>query len=157
MYILAILIFSIILVMFYINNEVTNKKIIEELKNKPNDYNINDAINNDNLVDYYGIIKNLNLLYNFVDDCNNDKTTQITFTSCNNLNELIIKTALYKNGKIYVNIDNTRTTSLDKGIKTFKYDDFELLDNDDKLQLTFKNKDEEINFFSYDKKVGKRQ
>lgn len=153
MYIIAIIVFVIMLGIFYNKNEVTNKKLLASLKDTPSTYTITDAIGDNNLVDYYGVITNLNLLYDFVDDCNANKISKLIFTSCNASNELVIKTALYKNGKIYVNIDNTRTNSDDKDITSYKFTDFELVNDDNKIQLTFINKNDEMSFFKYNKKV----
>ncbi len=153
MYIVAIIVLIIMLSIFYNKNEVTNKKLLASLRDTPSTYTVTDAISDNNLVDYYGIITNLNLLYDFVDDCKANKTSKLIFTSCNDSEEIVIKTALYKGGKIYVNVDNTRTNSEDKSITSYKYNDFELVNDDDKIQLTFTNKDDEMAFFKYNKNV----
>lgn len=153
MYIIAIVVLVIILGGFYNKNEITNRKVLSSLKNIPANYNVTDAISDNNLVDYYGIITNLNLLYDFVNDCEAGKTSELTFTSCNDLNEIVIKTALYKGGNIYVNIDNTRTSNENKHIKTYKFNNFELVNDEDKIALILSNNKEEITFFNYDKSV----
>lgn len=152
MYIIAILVLIIMLAVFYKKNEVTNNAVLSSLKKLPANYTVTDAISENKLVNYYGVVTNLNLLYDFIEDCNEDKTSSITYAMCNDLNELIIKTALYKNGKIYVNVDSTRTNSENSGIKSFVFTDYELIDNDDNLTLVLSNKDDTMNFFSYNKK-----
>lgn len=80
------------------------------------------------------------------------KTTELTYVVCNDLNELVIKTALYKNDKIYVNVDSTRTSAENKGIKTYTFTDYELLDKDGNVTLVLSNKDDIMNFFQYIKR-----
>lgn len=152
LYILAICVLAIMLFVFYKNNEVTNKKLLSTLKGIPKSYSVEDAIEENKLVNYYGVITNLNLLYDFTDSCKNGEAAELTYVVCNDLNELVIKTALYKNGKIYVNVDTTRTSAENKGIKTFTFTDYELVEKDNNVTLILSNKDEVMNFFEYLKK-----
>lgn len=152
LYVAVLVVLIIMLVVFYKNNEVTNNKLLSSLKSTPANYSVTDAIEENKLVNYYGVITNLNLLYDFVDDCEKGKTSELTYVVCNDLNELIIKTALYKNDKIYVNVDSTRTSGENKGIKTFTFTDYELLDKDGNVSLVLSNRDDVMNFFEYIKK-----
>lgn len=152
LYFAVIAVLIIMLAIFYKNNEVTNKKLLSSLKSTPANYSVTDAIDEKKLVNYYGVITNLDLLYDFVDDCKKGKTTELTYVVCNDLNELVIKTALYKNDKIYVNVDSTRTSAENKGIKTYTFTDYELLDKDGNVTLVLSNKDDIMNFFEYIKR-----
>lgn len=149
MYVVAIAVLIITLLIFYKDNEITNNKLLSSLKKLPASYNVTDAISENKLVNYYGIITNLDLLYDFVENCKENKTTSLTYVVCNDLNELVIKTALYKNNKIYVNVDTTRTSSENIGIKSFTFTDFELVEKEGNLTFVLSNDKEVMNFFEY--------
>lgn len=152
LYVVPISVLIIMLFLFYSNNEINNKKLLADLKETPENYSVEDAIKENKLVNYYGVITNLNLLYDFTDSCKGGETAELTYVACNDLNELVIKTALYKNGKIYVNVDTTRTSAENKGIKSFTFTDYELVEKDNNITLILSNKDDVMNFFEYMKK-----
>lgn len=152
MYVVAICVLIIMLVVFYKNNETTNSKLLAQLEKTPANYTVEDAMADNKLVNYYGVITNLDLLYDFVDSCKENKSAELTYVVSNDLNELVIKTAFYKNNKIYVNVDSTRTSGENNGIKSFTFTDYELVEKDKNISLVLSNKDEVMNFFEYIKK-----
>ncbi|MEG1255709.1 hypothetical protein [Clostridium sp.] len=144
----------VILYLSYNNIQISNTKLLSYLKDIPIEFVAKDAIQENHVVNYDGVITNINLIYDFENDCKNNKTSQLIYTYYNKDEEPTIKTAFYKNGNIFVNIDSTRTTNGTSEIQSYKFNDFKIMDNETTLKLTLNDSEYKINFFNYNKKTG---
>ncbi len=154
-YILPIIVFLGIIFVYNYNSQASNRKLVEYLENLPLQFNATDAIHASHVVNYGGVITNIDLLYDFEKDCKSGKTSQVIYTIYNDNMEPTIKTAFYNNGKIYVNTTIRSKDNNESKIEKYKFSDYEIIDDENTLTLTFKDKKNEFVFLNYNKKTEK--
>lgn len=120
----------------------------------PKDFLPNNAIEENHVINYKGVITNINLIFEFDKSCKESKTSKLIYTYYNENNEPTIKTILYTHGKFFVNVDNTRTSNGNNVIKSYQFDDYEIVDDKEKLTIFFQNSTDKIDFLIYNKKTG---
>lgn len=113
-----------------------------------------EAIKANHLVNYGGVITNINLLYDFEEKCNSNTKSQLIYTLYNDNIEPTIKTVLYKDDIFFVNIIVKSKDEKKNILNTYKYSEYEFIDNENILELNFKGEDNTLNFFKYNKKTG---
>lgn len=114
----------------------------------------NNAIEENHVINYKGVITNINLIFEFDKNCKESKTSKLIYTYYNENNEPTIKTILYTHGNFFVNVDNTRTSNGNNVIKSYQFDDYEIVDDKEKLTIVFQNSTDKIDFLIYNKKTG---
>lgn len=154
MYILPIIVFVIIIFIYNYNSQFSNRKLVKYLENLPTQFSVTDAIQANHVVNYEGVLTNIDLFYDFVKDCKNKKESQLIYTTYNDHKELTIKTAIYNNGKIYVNTITKSKDNNENLIEKYKFNNYEIIDNENTMSLIFKDKDNEFIFLDYNKKTG---
>lgn len=160
LYLLPIIIIAIIFITNYSSSPLSSKKdLLSYVENIPKNYSATEAIKDDQIVVNQGVITNITYFYDFYNGYENGTTSKLIYTNYNKQNEPTIKTAFHKNGKIYVNIDNSRVTNGDNEIKEYVFNKLEIIDDDSTLALVLSNKnsEEKVNLFKYNKKTGEAE
>ncbi len=154
LYVLPIIIFGIIFFINFRGSSPSKEDLLSYIETLPAEYTATQAIQDGHLIVNQGVITNITYVYNFFNSCKEKSTSQLVYVNYDKEGKPIIKTAFYKRGKIYVNLDDSRTSNGKKEIQQYVFTDINKVDDENTLSLTLFNDVEKIDFFKYNKKTG---